>query len=622
MNLLPLHQLGAREVTPTRIDFGVLLPHISNANGTALFARIIHERDQFRQAVPPVDIPLTHSTHATYGDYWAGSLDFGTTPAPPHSANWGREGRYVYRYVLKRPGVPELDYIIDPCAREYGVGNLSALTLGYSPHLFSPTELTYKTPALRDVVAYELMISEFGGDIEKTIELLDYLQDLGVNLIEVMPVSNVANRLNWGYDPLGYFGVDERFGKRRDFQRLVDEAHQRDIAVIVDSVYGHVEGRFPYASLYQRLGGNIENPFIGAFATDEFGESTDFTQQLTRDYYFTVNVHWLETFRVDGFRYDAVQQYWRRPDNVGYPELAAATRAHVAAQANAGGHWQRFFPADDGELRLIQVAESLGDPVGVLQQTVSNSTWQNRTLDAAGKCARGEAGAIADLGLQLGLVGYPETVTTDGVAVTKSPLQYLENHDHARFVCNFGTIFKDARQDELLREGDRERRWFKTQPYLIGLLTAKGTPLLWQGQEIGQNFFVPQDGYGRILLVRPVDFNYFYDPIGKSLIRLVRRLIKLRQAGAQFRRGEHFFHNDPARYHARGLLLFSRQWENTFSLVALNFTDQEQTATFEFPRHGDYREELEGQRDLLGVVAGVSTTINVPSNYGCIWTLD
>lgn len=620
MKLLPLNQLGAREAAPTVIDFGVLLPHISDANGTALFARIIHERDQFRQSIPPVDVPLTHSPHPDYGDYWSGSLDFATTPATSGSAHWGAPGRYIYRYVLKRPGAPDIDYIIDPCAREYGIGSLSALTLGYVPHTFSPTELTYKTPAIRDVVAYELMIEEFGGDIDQTIGLLDYLQDLGVNLIEVMPVSNVAARLNWGYDPLGYFGVDERFGKRRDFQRLVDEAHQRDIAVIVDSVYGHVESRFPYASLYRRLGGNLPNPFIGPFGTDEFGESTDFNEQLTRDFFFTVNVHWLETFHVDGFRYDAVQQYWDRQNNAGYPKLVAATRAHVMTKAGAGDHWQRFFPSGNGEPRLIQMAESLGDPVGVLQGTVSNSTWQNRTLDAARSCARGEAGAIANLGLQLGLVGYPESATTDGAIVTKSPLQYVENHDHERFVCNFGTVFKDARRDELLREGDRENKWFKTQPYLIGLMTAKGTPLLWQGQELGQNFFVPQDGFGRILLVRPVDFNYFYDPIGKSLIRLVRRLIKIRRAGAQFRRGEHFFYNDPARYHAQGLLLFSRQLGNTFSLVALNFTDREQTTTFEFPRSGDYLEEIEGSRDLLGVTAGVATTISVPSNYGCIWT--
>jgi 1,4-alpha-glucan branching enzyme len=93
--------------------------------------------------------------------------------------------------------------------------------------------------ARADLILYEVNIAELGGDLERIRNLLAYLGDLGVNAIEVMPLSNVAVSVDWGYLPIGYFGVDERFGKRFDFQQLVNEAYQRGIAVIVDAVYGH-----------------------------------------------------------------------------------------------------------------------------------------------------------------------------------------------------------------------------------------------------------------------------------------------------------------------------------------------------------------------------------------------
>src|SRR5262249_43389193 len=70
------------------------------------------------------------------------------------------------------------------------------------------------------LVLYEVNVAELGGDIERTRDLMAYLSDLGVNAIEVMPLPNVAASVDWGYLPIGYFGVDERFGKRSDFQRL------------------------------------------------------------------------------------------------------------------------------------------------------------------------------------------------------------------------------------------------------------------------------------------------------------------------------------------------------------------------------------------------------------------
>ena len=177
---------------------------------------------------------------------------------------------------------------------------------------------------LSQMILYEINIAEIGGDLERVRRLMAYLKDLGVNSIEIMPLSNAGNSIDWGYLPIGYFGVDERFGKRSDFQAVVDVCHQHGIAVIIDVVYGHTGIDFPYYDAYTRLRYR-ENPFMGPFAKDyfsNFGKSTDFTRQLTRDYFFTVNHHWLDVYHVDGFRYDCVPNYWDGPSGWATPVLS------------------------------------------------------------------------------------------------------------------------------------------------------------------------------------------------------------------------------------------------------------------------------------------------------------
>jgi maltooligosyltrehalose trehalohydrolase len=403
--------------------------------------------------------------------------------------------------------------------------------------------------------------------------------------------------------------VDESFGRRDDFQRFVDEAHQRELAVIVDVVYGHTAEDFTYADLYRRLQYR-ENPFMGSFAKDYFGASTDFNRALTRDFFYSVNLHWLNTYHVDGFRYDCVPNYWDGALGAGYASLVFHTYEYVA---NSTANLNRF-DAPEGP-RLIQIAEQLEAPEQILEQSYSNTTWQNATFGAATACARGAAGAIENLGHRLGASGYTEQVTQDGRTLTKAPLQYIENHDHSRFLCEFGLHHRDW--NPLFAEGNRAN-WYRLQPYLIALLTAKGIPMLWQGQEFGENYFVPNDGLGRVMLLRPLRWDYFYDAAGKNLVRLIRSLISLRKNCAELRRGAHYFHNDYERYLSRGILLFQRENAAVVSLIAVNFTNVEQSVPFVFTRAGNYTEQLHGL-DNFAAEAGQEHWLKVPSNYGRIW---
>ena len=95
--------------------------------------------------------------------------------------------------------------------------------------------------------------------------------------------------------------------------------------------------------------------------------------------------------------------------------------------------------------------------------------------------------------------------------------------------------------------------------------------MFWQGQELGENYLVPEDGLARVMLFRPMRWDYFYDEIGRATISLVRKLIALRRNRRELRRGNYYFYNDDWRYQFRGLLLFSREDQGKFTLVAVNF---------------------------------------------------
>jgi 1,4-alpha-glucan branching enzyme len=266
------------------------------------------------------------------------------------------------------------------------------------------------------------------------------------------------------------------------------------------------------------------------------------------------------------------------------------------------------------------MAEQLEDPEGVLRTTYSNSTWQNRSFDAARSVARGDRGRLFDLGLQLGLFGYPEQEATNGEFIPKAALQYIENHDHERFLCNFGTYNPDEAGNPLFQQGDRGR-WFMLQPYLIALLMSKGIPMLWQGGEFAEDYFLPDFGEGRVALLRPLRWDYFYDGSGQPIVTLVRKLLRVRRQRDHIRQGTYFFFNDWGRYQGRGVLMFARYDGAAYTLVGVNTSDADQTVPFWFPIGGNYLEELHGgSLNLNNVPTLQEFALTIPSHYGRIWT--
>ncbi len=157
-----------------------------------------------------------------HGDFWSVTVPIAGTPPPTPGSAWGSPAAMstATRSTTRTSARSTGSSIRSPASSAWASCRRSRSDT--QPYAWSAAEADWRTPALADLIVYEINIAELGGDLDRAREFMAYLADLGVNAIEVMPLSNVGASVDWGYLPIGYFGVDERFGKRSDFQALVD----------------------------------------------------------------------------------------------------------------------------------------------------------------------------------------------------------------------------------------------------------------------------------------------------------------------------------------------------------------------------------------------------------------
>jgi len=168
----------------------------------------------------------------------------------------------------------------------------------------------FDRPAPENLVVYELLIRDFREQhsFQAVIDSLSYLDSLGVNAIELMPVSNFDGNISWGYNPNHHHAVDKSYGPAEDLKRLVEEAHQRGIAVILDVVYNHATDRSPFVQLY---GTSDDNPFLNVPPSTPFSvfNQLNHGNGYIKTWMDRANERWLTEFNIDGFRFDLTKGF-------------------------------------------------------------------------------------------------------------------------------------------------------------------------------------------------------------------------------------------------------------------------------------------------------------------------
>jgi len=187
---------------------------------------------------------------------------------------------------------------------------VSVLEVGEEPYDWQYDD--FKINDKRDLIIYELHIRDFTSNKSLTgvMSKLDYLQELGINAIELMPINEFDGNDSWGYNPNHFFAYDKAYGTKTRYKQFIDECHKRGIAVIVDMVFNHATGVCPFAKLYwegDKTASN--NPWFNQVARHPYNVYHDINHEYegTRKYFRRVLKFWLDEYKVDGFRMDLVK---------------------------------------------------------------------------------------------------------------------------------------------------------------------------------------------------------------------------------------------------------------------------------------------------------------------------
>ncbi len=183
-------------------------------------------------------------------------------------------------------------------------------------------------PGWRGQSIYELHVGTFTpeGTFRAAIDRLDHVAALGVQAIELMPLADFPGRWNWGYDGVALFAPARCYGRPDDLRALVDAAHERGIAVMLDVVYNHFGPDGNYLASYAR-------EYFHADSHTPWGQALNFSggdSRPVRDFFVANAIYWLDEFRFDGLRLDATHAIEDRSPRHLLAEIADAVHRRGA----------------------------------------------------------------------------------------------------------------------------------------------------------------------------------------------------------------------------------------------------------------------------------------------------
>ena len=518
-----------------------------------------------------------------------GTLYACTTPELP-------DGFYQYKYLVDFKN-GETRVVGDPCARYSGDINENAGVVigGSSPQENEVAPLAARLP-VEDLVIYELHIDDFTAEyrggrtpVDALGDKLDYIRSLGFNAIEPMPwTAWPGDQFSWGYNPFMYFAVENRYvndpakpaEKLSRLKRFISECHNRNLHVIMDGVFNHVEKSFShrgfaYYWLYQEPG---ESPFIGNFSGADFFEDLDFSNPCTQQFILDVCLYWINIFKVDGIRLDYTKGiYIPNEDDHGLKRLIADLRNDLSDRG------QQAFNL------TIEHIEGYG-AIDVANKVDASSCWYDEFYWNSRDFLK--KGTVDSRIMRL-------INSNKDFGLGKVPTTYIENHDHAEVASNAGG----------------RSAWYRTQPYAIALLTAPGAVLINSGQEFAEDYWMPEMHEEtetiRRVVPRPKRWNaYANDWTGQNMRRLYRKLIHIRHNHPSLRSPNFYPDNwDVAwtRFNdkgygvdtERGLVIYHRwgldvQGRLERFIIVLNFSPSAQRVDIPFSDNGEWEDLLSG----------------------------
>ena len=492
-------------------------------------------------------------------------------------------GKYTYQYLVDgviKIADPLSPLILDP-NNDANIGSFnypnpipypSNYTNGFVTVMepgktaYNWTNNNFTPPDNKDLIIYELLVRDFVSthSYQTLIDTLDYLAELGVNAIELMPPGEFENNESWGYNPSFHMALDKYYGTPEHFKAFIDSCHGRGIAVINDIVFNQAFGQSPMVNLYWDALNNrpaANNPWFNEVCPHPpycWGYDFDHSSDATKNFMDRVNHYWLDEYHIDGFRFDFTKGFSNNSNNYDNDRINLLKRmadtiwskhpnAYVILE-----HW-----ADNNEEKILA--------------NYGMMLWGNVTH-----------------GYQESAMGYPSNSNLSwGVykyRLWNEPhlISYMESHDEERIMyknITYGNTTGQQNAKNLLNGLKR------TEGLAALMLTTPGPKMIWQFGELGYDISID---YICRTCNKPILWNYFTENSRK-------RLYDVYKASIELRKSHPVFTGDDFTYSLNGAVKSLKLNDPSMNAVVIvNIDVNPQDKTIDFQHNGWWYEYFSG----------------------------
>lgn len=465
------------------------------------------------------------------------------------------------------------------------------------PSRFRWTDRAWQTPPLRELVIYEVCVRDAVGawqgsrprlgNFQRMHDLIPHMARTGVNAVELMPICAFPGESSWGYNPVFYHAIANSYGTPDDLKSFVNACHAQGIAVILDVAFNHAWGEHPYYHMFPPLYGiNGEqwadwNPYFhhtpssinmwGGVDWDHFDpETTRYFQDVVR--------FWLKEYHVDGFRFDwvgGVDYDHRNPLDPGfnaYHGISAICWAAKEAKPDCiliGEFWTLDGTNPEKTAQKL-VHETAMDAVwnGYFHhnlEDVLNHRWQWEKTDIARTI-----GGFRDL----------------GYGTATQVVNYSASHDEVRpeHEIKFYSAKHIERPDGM---SVQNAALALARCGLVAVLAAPGVPMIYAGQEYGEDS-------PRTIDFVPMQWSKLDRAENAAHFAVVRRLVQARRQHGALR--SDWIEFIPTDFAVEQIVRF-RRWDDKgdYAVCAINFGHTPRMVDLYFPNDGRWREVVDNR---------------------------
>lgn len=525
---------------------------------------------------------------------------------------------YSYQYLVNgslKIGDPYTQKVLDPWNDPFisaaTFPNLKAYPTGLTTGIVSTFQTNepgytwqvpnFNKPNKKGLVIYELLLRDFitAHDFKTMKDTLNYLKNLGVNCIKVMPFNEFEGNESWGYNPNYFFAPDKYYGPKNRLKEFIDAAHQNGIAIVMDMVMNHVFGSGPQALLYWDAANNrpaADNPWLNPIPTHPFNVGNDFNHSTAETRYLVDRVvqHWLTEYKIDGFRWDLSKGFTQRVcgdvncwNQYDQPRIDIWKRIYDVQQAASANSYciLEHLGGNDEEKELANYGMMLWGKMTDPYNQISMGFVSNSDIGGVIHSARGWS--------QPHLVGYAESHDEERTMFKNVTFGNQSNPNH-----NVRLLSTALRREEIIA---------------ALLLTIPGPKMWWQFAELGYDYSINTCQNSTIdpncrTDKKPIRWDYFTQTNRKRLYDIYASLNNLRKLKPDA------FISGTTEWGTGGLFKWLRINHSSLKIVVVSNMDVEtHTGTVSFPTAGTYYNYLLG--GTFNATGGTQSFTLAPGEY-------